>query len=125
MIIGLFVLTVLLVLAGLLIDGGRIILSFNKLFQSTHIAAEANLGSYDRELWKTKREVKLDFPLSEMIVRDVLYYNMKEADIVFIVPISQSSIMVRTESEVPIVLMQKIAEDKWKLQSETSAFVIE
>ena len=98
LIMGLFILMVLLALAGLIIDGGRVILTFNQLFHSTYIAAEADLASYDRELWRKEKIVRFDIPLAEEIICEVLSFNMEEAEIVSITAISSNAMEVKTKA---------------------------
>lgn len=124
MIMGLFILMVLLALAGLLLDGGRVILAFNQLFHSTYIAAEADLASYDRELWRKEKIVKFDIPLAEEIICEVLNFNMEEAEIVSIRATSSNAIEVKTKAEIPLVFMQWIDDDKWTVRSEAETFII-
>lgn len=124
LIMGLFILMVLLALAGLIIDGGRVILTFNQLFHSTYIAAEADLASYDRELWRKEKIVRFDIPLAEEIICEVLSFNMEEAEIVSITAISSNAMEVKTKAEIPLVFMQWIDDDKWTVRSEAETFII-
>lgn len=125
MIIGVFILMLLLVLAGLLIDGGRIILAFNKLFHCTYISAGANIASYDRELWKTERKVEFDIPLAELIIREELSFNMEEAEIKSIEAISLNSMKVQTQCSVPVIFLREICGDELTLESETYTFIVD
>lgn len=126
MIICLLVLMVIIAMGGLLLDGGRALLAYNQLFHSTYIAAHANLGSYDRELWLSEGRVELDFELAEKCITEVLDYNMPGAQIVYMKATSENSMKIRTKYEVQLSIFSELLNESTKsVGSEAQTFIID
>lgn len=124
MVMNLFILMVLLTMAGLIIDGGRVLLAYNQLFNNTCIAAEANLAAYDRELWNEEGRVRINFDVAEEIITNVLNNNMKGADITTFQPTSENSLHIETQYTVPISIFDYLGDDKGTVHTSTDSFTV-
>jgi Flp pilus assembly protein TadG len=105
---------VLVALAGLVLDGGILMLKKLELSSASDASALAVSKAYDQSLWENEGKVVIDPILAEQHVITTLQKNMPTANIVEIVidPVEQNKATIKTKAVVETVFMKAFGIEK-------------
>ena len=114
--LALFLIPVLLVMAGLLIDGGMAVYQHTKLTSAVDAAALASLDGYDRDEWEEEERVVIDPNDARQFAQLYLSRNMNDATIKSLL-VDNASVTVRAEATVVLFFMPMFGQGDFTIEA--------
>src|SRR5690625_948657 len=118
--LALFLIPVLLVMAGLLIDGGMAVYQHTKLTSAVDAAALASLDGYDREEWEEEERIVIDPGDARQFAQLYLTTNMNDATIKSVL-VDDTSVTVKAEATLILFFMPMFGQGDFTIEAMASA----
>lgn len=115
-----FLLPVILVMAGLLIDVGMGVYQHTKLMSATDSAAIAALDAYDEDKWEDDEEIELDTGKARRLAANYLDLNMDGATLDF-VKVDDNQVEVKAEKNAELFVMSMFGKEDFDLDATAHA----
>lgn len=111
-----FLIPVLLIMAGLLIDGGMAVYQHTKLTSAVDAAALASLDAYDRDVWEENQEVVINPNDARRFANMYLTTNMSDATLTS-VQVDNTSVTVRAEATATLFFMSMFGQSDFTIEA--------
>lgn len=115
-----FIIPVLLVMAGLLIDGGMAVYQHTRLTSAVDAAAIATLDAYDRGDWEDNEEIVIKLTDARRLANEYLRTNMDEATIKS-VQVDEAEVTVEAEATVHLFFMPIFGQSDFTIEAMAGA----
>ncbi|MDQ0298882.1 Flp pilus assembly protein TadG [Salibacterium salarium] len=112
--------TVMIAVGGLLIDGGFVLYKYTQLASAVDSAAIGALDSYDEGLWEEEGKIEIDEGRARSQAQHYLNKNMTEASNL-IVTVNNANVEVHAEATVPMFFMSLFGYSEIHIESEASS----